>query len=245
MSEWSINARNPGEVLACAGIAHLAWREEHDAVTGFAIDTGGEVRFLAPPAGPLLDALHRAPLAPMGEDAKGLRLGPVTLDWWRPWGLNRHLRNWAGQQSAWTVHRSLRRAAGDAHPAEWLTVGAPADGRLYLDPAGTWDALSLGWSLNLHPALRMRVRPWLELLASVGLQAFPVPGHRARGGFHYNLWRPAPMSAAIAAFAAPFSPTNALARYHARTAKTGANTRLCSATPVEAPHSRPTLGRTP
>ena len=80
-----------------------------------------------------------------------------------------------------------RASAPRLRPTGWLTCAAPAAGRLYLDPAGTWDALSLGWSLKEHHTIRMSCRPWIELLASIGLQAFPVPGHRARGGFHYNL----------------------------------------------------------
>ena len=46
MVEWTVDARNPGEVLACAGLAHLAWREAPGAETGFvrAGDWGGPVR---------------------------------------------------------------------------------------------------------------------------------------------------------------------------------------------------------
>ena len=114
----------------------------------------------------------------------------------------------------------------------WRTRRPPA-GRLYLDPAGTWDALSLGWSVNEHHELRMSCRPWVELLASIGLQAFPVTGHRATGGFHYNLWRPAPLPAAVAAFGGPWSRAYALGRYHVPTGKTGSNTMLRQATPTK------------
>ena len=232
MAEWLIDPRNPGEVLACAGIAHLAWRADGAAATGFVEAGEGRVRFVAPHAPPPLKALHGATLEPVGESRAALRLGAIALDWWRPWGLNPRLKLWAGRQSAWSVHRSLRTAAGDASPTEWLTDCAPAAGRLYIDPAGTWNARSLGFSIDAHPHLRMRARPWLELLASVGLQAFPVEGHRARGGFHFSLWRPAPLAAAVAAFAGRFSPTYALARYHVPTAKSGTNTVLRAATPV-------------
>ena len=235
MGEWTIDARNPGEVLACAGLAHLAWRADRDAQTGFVADIADRVRFVAAQAPPLLAALRSATVE---ATAHGLRLGPITLDWWRPWGLNHALRNWAGQQSAWMVHRSLRRGAGDASPAEWLTFAAPADGRLYLDPAGSWSAIGLGWSVNAHPTIRMQCRPWLELLASIALQAFPVPGHRARGGFRYNLWRPAPMTAAVAAFGGPFSRAYALGCYCTQTAKCGENTVLRRATPITSAERR-------
>lgn len=188
MVEWPIDPRNPGEVLACAGLAHLAWRADPPAKTGFLRETGAPLRFLAPH-----DALpgERPALEPLaGPPHERLRLAGIELDWWCPWGLNPNLKNWSGPQSARTVHHSLRSAAGGSRPTGWLTCAAPAAGRIYLDPAGTWNALSLGWSLKQHHTMRMSCRPWVELLASVGLQAFPVPGHRARGGFHYNLWRP-------------------------------------------------------
>ena len=239
MAEWTVDPRNPGEVLACAGIAHLVWRADRAAPTGFLSRGDARVRFVAPGARAALERLHGAALAPMTERARGLRLGDVALDWWRPWGLNPALALWAGRQCAWTVHRSLRAAAGDASPAEWLTWCAPAAGRLYLDPAGTWSARTLGFSIDAHPGLRMRARPWLELLASVGLQAFPVAGHRARGGFRLNLWRPAPLAAAVAAFAAAWSATCALGRYQVPTAKSGTNTWLRRATAVSGCASSP------
>ena len=232
MVEWTVDARNPGEVLACAGLAHLAWREAPGSETGFVRAGDWGVRFVAPEVALLRarageTALEQTPEA--GSEA--LRLAGVTLDWWRPFGLNPALKLWAGQQSAWTVHRSLWTAASDAAPAAWLTHTAPADGRLGLDPAGTWSAQGLGFSVNAHRALRMACRPWVELLASLGLQAVPLPGHRA-GGFHYNLWRRAPLAVARAAFAGPFSASHALGRYHVACARSGTNTVLRLATAV-------------
>ena len=231
MRTWPVDPRNAAEVLACAGIAHLAWREDRGAATGFVTHTEDGVRFVAPDV-PALDDPEALPLEQVAGAAGALRLGGVVLDWWRPWGLNPALKLWAGNQSAWTVHGSLRAAAGDASPAQWLTFTAPATGRLALDPGATWSAQALGWSVTRHPKMRMHCRPWLELLASLGLEAFPVAGHRARGGFHFNLWRPAPLGAALAAFAGPCSPTYALARYHAGTQKSGENSMLRLATPV-------------
>ena len=46
--EWRIDPENPAEVLACAGLAHLAWRSDRHARTGFVFDDDGEVRFEAP-----------------------------------------------------------------------------------------------------------------------------------------------------------------------------------------------------
>ena len=231
MAQWPIDPRNPGEVLACAGLAHLAWRVNPTVHTGFMTNSAGRLRFVAPDNALPSEDPALEPLA--GPPHERLRFAGVELDWWCPWGLNPNLKNWAGQQSARTVHRSLRSAAASSRPSEWLTHTAPATGRLYLDPAGTWDALSLGWSVNEHREIRMSCRPWVELLASIGLQAFPVPGHRASGGFHYSLWRPAPLPGAVAAFGARglWSQTYALERYHVSTAKTGSNTMLRQATP--------------
>ena len=237
--EWQIDPRNPGEVLACAGLAHLAWREDKEAETGFVVGDDAQLRFVSPEPRALRGDPEDMSLEDMPD---GVRLGPVDLDWWCRWGLNPNLKNWAGQQSAWTVHHSLRIAAGKSNPGDWLAYAAPATGRLYLDPAGTWDALSLGWSVNEHHELRMSCRPWVELLASIGLQAFPVTGHRATGGFHYNLWRPAPLPAAVAAFGGPWSRAYALGRYHVPTGKTGSNTMLRQATPTKNADSPPRPG---
>ena len=229
MSEWLIDPRSPAEVLACAGIAYLAWREDRATATGFVREGEGGVRFLAPEPRALRRGAGAMRLERAGD---GLRLGGVVLDWWRPFGMNPALRLWAGNQSAWTVHRSLRAAAGDADPSGWLAFTAPGAGRLGFDPGASWTAQGLGWSVNRHRAMRMHCRPWLELLASLGLGAVPVAGHRTRVGIHFNLWRPAPLGAALAAFAAPWSPTYALARYHASTEKRGENTALRPATAV-------------
>ena len=232
MPEWRIDPRNPGEVLACAGLAHLAWRADKTALTGFVQEKEEALRFVTPDLPALRRDMRDLSLERLDNHRCGLRLAGIELDWWCPWGLNHHLKNWAGQQSAWSVHCALLRAVGKSKPSEWLTFSAPAPGgRLYLDPDGTWSALGLGWSPNEHREIQMSCRPWVELLASIGLQTFPVAGHRTAGGFHYNLWRPAPLVGAVAAFGSPWSRVYALQRYHVSTGKTGSNTVLLQATP--------------
>ena len=176
---WRIDATNPAEVLACAGLAHLAWRADRNARTGFVAGDGGGVRF----TGPELAELS-GPLELERVEGDGVRLGGVELDWWLPWGLNPGLKTWSGRQTGWTVHRSLRQAAGRSLPGAWLTFEAPANdrlkGRLGLDPASNWTALELGWSANEHSSVHVCCRPWVELLASVGLQAFAVRRSRGR-----------------------------------------------------------------
>jgi CRISPR-associated protein Csx14 len=222
MSHWPIDPTNLGEVLACCGIAHLAWSADRTAATGFSHD--GRWRFTAPER--MLEAVPRPNVAPTPQ---GLAVCGVTLDWWQPWGLNPDFKFWAGQQSELSVHRNLAEAAEQCPAADWQTHTATTTGRLNLDIHGTWNALAIGWSLNEHKDREMLCRPWLELLASIGLQAFPVAGRR-REGFRYHLWRPAPLAAAVAAFQGDGPGVYALRGYTAQTGKLGSNTMLLKAT---------------
>ena len=213
--EWRIDPTNPAEVLACGGAAHLAWRADPNARTGFVAGSGG-IWFTAPKVAELSRPLELKAIEP-----DGVLLGGLVLDWWRPWGLNPCLKTWSGRQTAWTVHRSLAEAAGRSSPEEWLTFTRPARGRLGLDPGGTWDTQRLGFSLNEHPELRMCCRPFVELLASVGLQAFPL--RRFGDGYRYRLWRPAALPAAVVAFGGRGDFVHSLGGFEARTNRNGRN----------------------
>ncbi len=226
--EWEIDPRNPGEVFACAGLAHLAWQSNPRAETGFEMDY--RCQFKAPDLSAAFDRLALAD-GKLEGTKYGLRFADVTLDWWREWGLNTGLKFWAGQQSASTVHTSLLGAAKGSHSSCWLTHSAPATARLNLDTISNWNALSLGWSLNEHRDAKMLCRPWLEILASIGLQAFPVEGDR-KVGFRYSLWRRAPLAGAVAAFGGHGPSIYAFTRYLSPTAKAGSNTILRVADPM-------------
>ena len=227
--EWSIDPTNPAEVLACAGLAHLAWRLDRAARTGFVIGAGGEVRFVAPEVRELSRPLDLEKMEP-----DGVRLGGVALDWWLPWGLNPDLKTWSGRQTGWTVHRSLRAAAGCSAPGGWLTFEAPATdrqkGRLGLDPRGAWTTLALGWSANRHSAVHVCCRPWAELLASVGLQAFAL--RRTGDGYRWHLWRAAALPGAVAAFGGRGRCAHSLAGFRVKTGRNGPNKVLCRANPL-------------
>ena len=226
--EWQIDPTNPAEVLACAGLAHLAWRRDRHARTGFVIGAAGEVRFV----GPEVEELSR-PLELEAMEPDGVRLGGVELDWWLPWGLNPGLKTWSGQQTGWTVHRSLCAAAGRSSPGEWLTCEAPANdrrkARLGLDPAANWTTLELGWSPNKHSGVHMCCRPWAELLASVGLQGFPL--RRTGDGYRYHLWRAAALPGAVAAFGGGRC-VHSLVGFRVGTARNGPNTVFLRASPL-------------
>lgn len=232
MAHWTIDPTNPGEVLACCGIAHLAWRADCSATTGFTHDD--RWHFQAPDG--VLDAI--LPPNPT-ETARGLLVCGIDLDWWQAWGLNPDLKTWAGQQSALSVHRNLDTATAGSPPSAWQTHTATTTGRLNLDIHGTWNALSIGWSLNEHKDREMLCRPWLELLASLGLQAFPVAGGR-RAGFRYRLWQPLPLAAALAAFQGYGPGVYALDEFTAATGKLGSNSMLLKARPsIDLPRTDP------
>jgi len=224
--EWPIDPRNPGEVFACCGIAHLAWRRDRRVETGFRVSEQGW-HFSAPRT--VFDQLGALQLTPTDH---GLRLGDIDLDWWQPWGLNPEFKFWAGQQSASSVHRNLRQAAADATIEDWQRHAAPTTGRLNVDIQGTWNALALGWSLNEHKGVEMLCRPWLELLASLGFQAFKVSGGK-RDGFRYHLWRPAPLPAAMSAFQGRGPGVYSTAEFTVQTGKLGSNTLLLTASPAD------------
>ena len=237
--EWAIDPANPAEVLACAGIAHLAWRSGRHARTGFEFGNDREVRFV----GPEVRELSRPrELEEMEPD--GVRLGGVALDWWLRWGLNSRCKTWSGWQTGWTVHRSLRAAAGRSPPGgEWLTFEAAANdrknGRLGLDPISNWTTLDLGWSANEHSSVHMCCRPWVELLASVGLEMFPL--RPSGGGYRYHLWRSAALPVAVAAFGGRGRCVHSLAGYHVTRARNGPNTVLRRASPLPGPVPGPEL----
>lgn len=218
--QWNLDPTNLGEVLACAGIARLAWLADPAAPTGFA-----DTVFTAPDG--VLDGLSPS----LAETATGLLLCGLDIDWWQPWGLNVGLKNWAGQQTPLTVHRHSVQQSVAGAPAEWRTFTAPARGQLYVDALGMWDAQGIGWSLNEQPQHQIAGRPWLEILASLGLQTFPVTGDR-NAGFLYHLWHPAPLPLAVAAFSGHGPGLYSEQGYRAPTEKSGKVTYLLPARPL-------------
>ena len=125
-------------------------------------------------------------------------------------------------------------AAGRSAPGEWLTFEAPGTdrrkGRLGLDPCGAWTTLELGWSANEHYSVHMCCRPWVELLASVGLEAFALRG--SRDGYRYHLWRAAALPGAVAAFGGRGRCVHSLAGYRVTTGRNGPNTVFRRASPL-------------
>lgn len=226
-----IDPCNPGEVLACAGLAVLASLDQPDATTGFE-RSGRSWEFTAPFPEQGLEGLCQLEMA----DDESLLLGDIRLDWWHwAYGLNQPFKFWAGQQTAKSVLTNLVNAARAGHPRDWLGFQAPTTGRLGVDPQGSWNALELGWSPNEHPDIQYLCRPFVEMLAFIGLQHFPVQGQRDTG-FRYSLWPQVPVQLAILAFAG--SSIHRLGRWQTEIGSAGPNKILKSAYPIGEDHER-------
>lgn len=219
---WHIDPTNPGEVLACAGIAHLAWRAQKDARTGF---VDGETFVVEDGPGDVFSMLRPMELH---NAHHALLICGARLDWWTEWGLSLAVKLWSGRQSAFTVHRSLINATKGTKPDEWLSHIARTTGRLNVDTLGSWNALNIGWSINEHEHIRMLCRPWIELLSSFCLQVFAVPGKRG-APIRYTLWRPLSLPAAVAAFTGYGRGVYSDSQFEALTADSGKNLLLTTA----------------
>ena len=215
-ADVQIDPANPGEVLACCGLAVLASRRSPDAVTGFQRKAGHAVF-----ASPDVDVATLTTEA--GTTTTAVGIGGVALDWWEAWGMNPEMKLWAGQKSARTIVRNLGAATEKGMNERWLEFAVPMSGRLDVDPQGTWNALDLGWSVNEHDEAAMLCRPFVELLAMVGLQEFHLSGSKA-DGFEYGLWRAAPYLVARTAFRG--HGHHVVARCGMRTGRNGKNWTL-------------------
>lgn len=226
---WIVEPTNPGEVLACAGIAWLIERENSGVRTGFEPAGDGRWMFKAPFPGLAIETLLESEPAALESDG-AVALGDVRLDWWhKGYGLNQPFKFWAGQQSARSVLTNLLTAARSGDPADWLQFQAPTTGRLGVDPLGSWNSLKLGWSPNEHQQIKYLCRPYVELLAFLALQRFAAQGSRERG-FHYSLWKPVTLHVATLAFARV--SIHQLGGWTAAVAGSGSNKILNAANPI-------------
>lgn len=224
---FPIDPTNPGEILACAGLASLTAQHSPGAATGFSQEGGRWVFTVETPVEALKEITESRPK----ETGESIQLSGLLLDWWNPGhGLNPAFKFWAGQQSARSVLTNLLQAARGGSPEEWLEFQAPTTGRLGVDHEGTWDSLSLGWSVNEHNDLKYLCRPFVELLAFIALQRFPVQGSRD-DGFFYHTWAAVPPDLAPLAFAG--ASRHSLACWQTEIADSGSNKYLKPAHPRE------------
>lgn len=97
-------------------------------------------------------------------------------------------------------------AAGSARAVPLFAQGAglapsnPDTARFRFDASGAWSAVEVGYSLEKENRPKS-CRPWVELLAMLGVQTFaPPPAGRKAGGWAYHTWvQPLPPAVAMAA----------------------------------------------
>lgn len=69
-----------------------------------------------------------------------------------------------------------------------LAPSNPDTARFRFDASGAWSAVEVGYSLNDEKSPKS-CRPWVELLAVLGVQTFaPPPAGRKSGGWPYHTW---------------------------------------------------------
>ena len=220
IERFQVDPRNPGEILACAGLAWLADHSQPGIPSGFILNNGRCTFEISFPAEAINEIIRSVP----EEQGNAVVVGRLRLDWWRfGWGLNPAFKFWAGQQSARSVLTNLVNASREGDPTQWSTYMAPTTGRLGVDPRGTWDSLSLGWSINEHSSIQYLCRPYVEWLAFLALQVFPVQGDRS-SGLRYHLWQSAPLTLATLAFAGV--TRHSLSGYIAEIDSSGSNKTL-------------------
>ena len=139
----------------------------------------------------------------------------VTLDWFadtRAGGSR--FKTWAGQQSVLKISQSMKEAIGapafrSRSPEEWLSYTVAECGLPFnfdSDLGGQGGAIDIGFSFdplagNAATRIEPTARPFLELLAFVGLQRFRPRPVEKENRYLYCAWdRPLPI--AIAATAA-------------------------------------------
>ena len=144
-------------------------------------------------------------------------------------------KTWSGKQTGWTVHRSLRAAAGRSAPGEWLTFEAPGTdrrkGRLGLDPCvGLDHARARVVGERALRASTCAAVPGSSFLPRWGSRLFALRG--SRDGYRYHLWRAAALPAAVAAFGGRGRCVHSLAGYRVTTGRNGPNTVFRRASPL-------------
>ena len=181
----NLTLSNPGEVLAVCGLFVLATRQDRKATlawtdSGAVIDTEQTLDELLQS---VIDAPPACNSSGVGQEPAQITLGNVTLDWWTTKAPRSKF--WAGRVTAASLIPKLHNACQTLGIADWRASTA-CDQTCGIDPFAVWTALDLGWSPNNQDA-NIAARPWIELLAIIGVQGFsPVIASRQ---LHYHLWQ--------------------------------------------------------
>jgi CRISPR-associated protein Csb3 len=132
----------------------------------------------------------------------------LQIDWFLDeWSGGSRFKTWAGQQGVLDIALAMKVALDsgrwdELRPDRWLTETADSAGLPFnfdSDLAGQASAIDLGFSMD---PLKMAspTRPFIELLAFIGLQRFRPAIHLKENRYTYVLWT-TPLSAAMAAVA--------------------------------------------
>ena len=230
MIELAVDSRNPGEVLAACGLFNLAVR--HGRAMGqftedgqFRLDTSATLEELLAP-------LNRKTVI-VAEDHSRVLLDGIALNWWKRKVLD--FKPWAGQVNPDNLCLDLLNCCeplrGRAVQGELLSASIPMTKRLGVDPRSSWISLDIGYSPNDQGKAAIHTRPFVELLAMIGLQTF-LP--RQIGSHHvYQLWLPMlPLLSARLAFAGVKMPVPGR-RYRVSISKSGSFSVFDFAEPEE------------
>lgn len=259
-SRLRVNAANPGEFLACCGLAELADRISCEGVESY-FDEGCFVLLCAAPVTELLRRLTNVepvvlekPFSRLQADKKIAPLelplsgsSSLRLDAWTRLKVNRgkvaldgdpFWKFWGGHQGVSTIWSDLRSQLKDqldkkeigSNPEDLFQKRHFMTGRFGFDPQAAWNALDVGYSPN-DQKQPVATSPALELLALVGLQRVR-PAILEDFQFEYSTWgKPlTPATAAAAACGVLGAPPRA--RFRAQIIRRGQYGGLSHATEI-------------
>ena len=217
--EIRVDPTNPGEFFACCGLLELADRLSAGAEGWFDLEPDRFFVSFSNPSGgvtilEILRALADTPVEPESDDDDKLSplfLGEpldIRLDWWlNPDGSKSMLKGWAGQQNSTKMFSKwkepLKQILSDENPdpTALFQRQTQLQGPYGFDPKFSWDALSVGFSLNDHRQYKKSLaRPVVEILGAVGIQRFALDIDRGEGVIRYAAWK-APLSPSVARLA--------------------------------------------
>ncbi|MHB1125120.1 MAG: hypothetical protein ACYC0T_20725 [Ramlibacter sp.] len=224
-----VNVVNPGEFLACCGLAELADRVSRNGVESY-FDGGYFFLLWAAPVSELLQELAAIepvlldkPLSGLQADKKIAPLelalagsNSLRLDAWTRLKVNRGKvvleadplwKFWGGQQGVLSIWSDLRTQLKDQLARREINLDSEhlfqercfMTGRFGFDAQAAWNALDVGYSPN-DQKQPVATSPALELLALIGLQRIR-PAILQNFQFEYSTWgKPlTPVAAAAAA----------------------------------------------
>jgi CRISPR-associated protein Csb3 len=186
MIEFELETRNPGEVLSACGLFNLA-SSRGEVMAQFT--PGGRFCLDTPASLHELLFLLKPDLMEVADDYSWVNLAGVHLNWWAREGDKFKL--WAGQVNPKNLFQELLQACEKLLDAAidkgFMAASTPLTKRFGADPHSSWVSLDIGYSPNDQGMGSVHTRPFVEVLAMIGLQTF-LPQGREKRQFVYSLW---------------------------------------------------------